>query len=70
MSDFADELAVRGKLQQLRAGRRISGTRRVATMEYKNMSLGIDGYAGNFTEIHVGRQLQEIGNRAVRNFGD
>ena len=68
LADLADELAVGTELQDLRGGvaERQAGARAAARVD-EDVALGVDGDAGNFTEIHVVRQLQQIGHRIKGN---
>src|SRR6185437_8204393 len=59
-ADFAQKLPVGVKLEQLRGGGPVGRSAGVATRQYEDMALGIDGDAGHRAEIHVGREVQKV----------
>ncbi len=68
-ADFADVLAVRIKLEELRRSGRVSGTvGAIGPREHEDVSFGIDGHAGYLAEIHSGWKLEEIRNGVKRKF--
>src|SRR6202035_654711 len=68
VADLANIFAVGCEFEELRRCRAIRGTGGVAAREHKNVSLGIDGHAGGFTEIQIVGKLEEIGSGIERNF--
>ena len=71
LSDLADELALRPELEQLRRRRRERWTARaVRSREDEDVSFRVDRHAGDFAEVHAGRQLEEVGARLEWNVGN
>ena len=68
MPDLANVLSVGIEFEQLRGGRAIGRSRGVATREHEDVTPGVDGYAGSFSEVHVRRQLKEISLRPETDF--
>lgn len=62
MADLADEVAIPVELEQLRR----RGGVGVAAVEHEHMALGVDRDPRDLTQIEVVRQLQEVGNRIIR----
>src|SRR5262249_36267478 len=68
LADLADELAVGREFVKLRGGVAEGGSlAAAAARKDEDMSLRIDRDAGGLAEMHVGRQLQEVGHRLVGN---
>ena len=67
LADLADELAVGAELQDLRRGVAVgrAGARAAARVD-EDVALGVDRDAGDLAEVHVVRQLQQIGHRVDR----
>src|SRR3984893_14453028 len=68
VTNLTNEFSIGGKLKQLRGACGIGGARGITTREDEDVSLGIYGHAGDFTEIQIFGKLQQIGNRIKRNF--
>ncbi len=64
-ADLADEPAVRTEFEELRRRRGIGRAAGVAARQREDVALGIERDAGNFAEIHIGRQMQRIGDGIV-----
>src|SRR4029077_19700690 len=60
-ADFADKLSVGFELKEPRLP---------ASREDENVSLRIDGHAGDFPKIKIGRKLENIWDGIVGNFGN
>ncbi len=61
LADLADELAVRREFEELRGGVAVGGAQAAAAARIdEHMAFRVHRDARRFTEIHVGRQLQEI----------
>src|SRR5712692_3099413 len=69
VANLAEKLAVRGEFQELRGARGVGRASGIAASEDEDVSLGIDSHAGNFTEIDVGRKLQDVGDGMIPNLG-
>jgi hypothetical protein len=69
VADFADETSVGCELEELRSSRGVGGTSGVAARENEDVSFGVDGYAGDFAKVEIGRELQEVGDGVVEDFG-
>src|ERR1700730_5755398 len=68
VTNFTNEFSILGKLQQLRGACGVGGACGITTREDEDVSLGIYGHAGDFTEIQIVGKLEQIGNRIKRNF--
>ena len=67
VSDLAHEITALVELQKLRGGGAVGRTCGIAAREDEDVAVGINGDAGDFAEVHVGRELQEIGNGVIGN---
>src|SRR5712664_4131250 len=69
VADFAEKFSVGSEFEELRGTRSIGGAGAVGTGEDEDVSFRIDGDAGGFAEMEIGRKFQEVGNRVVADFG-
>ena len=66
-ADLANEAAIGTKFEQLRCGGAVGWSERtIRSREYEDVALGVGCHAGAFAEIHVGRQLEKVWHRLVR----
>ena len=61
MANLAHKFAIRIELQKLRGSCSVGGPGCLPTGEDENVSLGIDGDAGDLAQIQISWQLQKIG---------
>src|SRR5207245_1890458 len=69
MADFAEKFSVGRKFEELRGSGTVGGAGRVAAGEDEDMAFRIDGNAGGFAEINIGRKFQEVRDRVEADFG-
>ena len=69
VAHLAEEFSVGRELEELRSARAIGRTGGIAAREDEDVALRIDGHTGGFTEMQVGRRLQEVGDRLETDFG-
>ena len=70
MADLPQIIAVGVKLEQLRRRRGVSRAGRIASMQHEDVALRIDRDAGNFAQVEVGRQVQKIRDKFIRDGRD
>src|SRR5258708_39958059 len=66
LADLADEGAVGREFEKLRGGGEKGVPRGVAARQDENVAPGIHRDAGDFAEIHVFRQLEDVRHRLER----
>jgi hypothetical protein len=69
-ADLAEVGAVGGELEELGGGGSVGWAGGVAAGEDEDVAPGVDGYAGGFAEIEVGREFEEVGDGVEGDFGD